>query len=413
MTRSSWAQRMPLRLGRPVRTRSSSMSASKLRIVIAGAGPGGLTAARALRGQGFQPILLDKRPADALFADVGGAYDIGREVLSILRALGVEDRARASGMRWKTLETYDGQGVSIRSMDMSGLEVVSLPRPALQQTLGEGLIDEVRAGTEVVGVAQGERVTVALSDGETLECDLLIGADGVHSAVRRAIFEDGPPRFCQAMAAWGTLPVTDPSVGAFPADSGHLLLGPRGSGVGGGMPDRYVWSVLWPAAAYEASGEPGARNAQVRGVVAESLPALLPIVEATDPARVAVVGIWDRDPTPRWSRGRVVLVGDAAHPTSPVLGQGAQSAITDSFTLARLLGRHEPEQAIRQYEGRRAPVVNDNLRSARRLNRLWFSPNPALQWANRLILRWAPQRWMQGGFESANRANEVGDLLGV
>lgn len=295
---------------------------------------------------------------------------------------------------------------------MEGLEVVSLRRSDLQRLLGEGLMERVRGDAEVVDVQeQAGLVQVTLRSGERLESELLVGADGVHSAVRRAVLNDGPPHFCGAMAAWGWLPADDPALRAFDTPGAYLMSGAPGAVMGGRVGARGIWSVMWPAEEYERCATPAERVERVRQIVRQGLPAFEPILDASDPASIALVGIWDREPTQHWSSGRIALIGDAAHAMSPTLGQGAQGAMVDGYTLGRLLSMHPPAEAFRQFEARRVASVNKNLLQARRLTPMMLPRSGFLQWMTRSFFRWVPLRLLREGLLSANKANELGELL--
>ncbi|MFM2060151.1 MAG: hypothetical protein RLY71_4536, partial [Pseudomonadota bacterium] len=222
----------------------------------------------------------------------------------------------------------------------------------LHQVLLQGLLaaapGSVVTGAQVTGCAQqGERIVALCADGRRFEADVLIGADGVHSALRRAVLDgedlgtdaaqDTAARFTGLMAWRGVVPMARlPAAQRAPlgvnwvGPGGHVITYP----VRRGELLNFVAIVErddWQGESWSDAGSPAELHADLAGWHAE----LHHIVDAIDtPFRWALLS---RPPLPRWVQGRLVLIGDAAHPTLPFLAQGANMALEDGLLIARCL----------------------------------------------------------------------------
>ena len=227
---------------------------------------------------------------------------------------------------------------------------VGISRRALQQVLAERTLScgaKVRLGVTAAALAEdNEQVRVDFSDGGSGEFDLVIGADGVHSQTRRQIFPEAPRPEFTGQAVWRyNLPR--------PADldSLHVYNGPIGAGL---VPMSRSQMYM-----YLTTPEPGNPHYPVEGL-AQAMRAKVPAALADLAAQI----VHDAEVVYRpletvlvegpWHRGRVVLLGDAVHATTPHLGQGAGMAIEDAIVLTQEIGRHDtPEAAFRAYRDRR------------------------------------------------------------
>jgi 2-polyprenyl-6-methoxyphenol hydroxylase-like FAD-dependent oxidoreductase len=229
-------------------------------------------------------------------------------------------------------------------------------------------------GHACLGFAQGARgVQARFADGE-LDCDVLIGADGLHSAVRATLFGASEPRYAGYTSFRG---VTYDRCG-LPENFGGELWG-RGRRFGGCAIDggRFYWFATLNAPA-DARHESAA--AQKQDLLAQFAPfaAFVPALIASTPKQAILrTDIRDRPPLSRWVQGRVALLGDAAHAMTPNLGQGACQAIEDALLLARELARHEGiEQGLSAYEQARVARANAVVVAARRLGAIGQWQNP-------------------------------------
>jgi 2-polyprenyl-6-methoxyphenol hydroxylase-like FAD-dependent oxidoreductase len=208
-------------------------------------------------------------------------------------------------------------------------------------------------------------VTATFADGTTERGDLLIAADGLHSGVRRQLWDDGPPRFT-GYTAWRAITATPPHL---EGRLGHTkYLGPGGTFGVWQLPEQ---RVFWfgshrarPGGRHAGPDEVKAHLLSLRGSWPEPIPELIAQTPATEILRHDT---FDRRPLRRWVRGRVALLGDAAHPMQPNLGQGACQAIEDALFLGHALaGAADPVAGLRAYErARRARAAMFVRRSAR------------------------------------------------
>ncbi|MET7459356.1 FAD-dependent monooxygenase, partial [Nonomuraea sp. NPDC005501] len=281
--------------------------------------------------------------------------------------------------------------------DRYGMPAVTILRAGLHALLWEAAAD---AGVELAGgraaaryLDHGSHVELVTDAGEVLRGDLLVGADGVNSAVRARLLGDGEPRYRGFTAVRGIGPAPAAHPDGFIAYGRGLVL--FAAALGGG--DLYwVASMTAP------------RGVWPRRPVAEALahviertsswhPDLRKVPASADPAGCVVHDVFDRPPPRTWSRGRVVLAGDAAHPMVYTLGQGAGMALEDAAVLAAALtatGTATPdgtdgagvERALRRYAAERGPRVRRIVRQSRLLGRVGHVRSPLLVAIRRAIL---------------------------
>jgi 2-polyprenyl-6-methoxyphenol hydroxylase-like FAD-dependent oxidoreductase len=192
-------------------------------------------------------------------------------------------------------------------------------------------------------------VTARFADGREVQADVLVGADGVHSAVRAGLFGPAPLRYRGYTAVRGIT-----SAGSVPLPRDGTETWGRGArfGLGPTNGERIIWYATWNAAAGgKDDGDTAARLRELFGAWHHPIPA---IIDATPETALIRNDIYDRRPARTWSRGRVALIGDAIHPMTPDLAQGACQAIVDATTLATCLAASRDSRAgLREYQHRR------------------------------------------------------------
>jgi 2-polyprenyl-6-methoxyphenol hydroxylase-like FAD-dependent oxidoreductase len=311
-----------------------------VQIAIIGGGIGGLTAALALRQSGFQAEVFEQAPE---LLDVGAAIAIWPNAMRVLERLQLAEKIREEGGVVEELRWLDQNGFLLNRVSIaeSQAPAVALQRSDLQSTLLHALPQSsLHLGHVLVAHKQhGDKMIATFANGQFVEADFLIGADGIHSRVRAQFIDDGDPVF-RGYTVWrGTSPITPHAI---PPAAGVEIYG-RGKrfGIGPVGLGRTGW---WASANTDDSDQLTHLFAGWYGPVME-------LIEATPVSLILTTGVFDREPTRNWGAGRMTLLGDAIHPTTPNLGQGGCLAMEDAMVLARCFEKHgASEAALRHYE---------------------------------------------------------------
>jgi salicylate hydroxylase len=344
-------------------------------ILIAGAGIGGLTAALALLTRGFRVTLLEQAQE---LAEIGAGVQISANGAQALFSLGLEAPLEAvwcepAGKEirlWSTGETWKLFDLGAVSRQRYGAPYFMIHRADLHRSLVDAVQaaapDAIRLNCRVSGFDQAASgVTAICEDGARIEGDALIGADGVHSRVRNALFGEMPAQFTGLMIWRGLVPMErlpqrmQRLVGTnWVGPGGHVVHYPvrRGTLMNvGGVIERDDWRV-------ESWTERGTIDEVLNDFAGwnEDVRHLFRNIET--PYKWALLG---RDPLERWTVGRVTLLGDAAHPTLPMMAQGANMALEDGVILARCLEScDDVPAALQAYEKARIERTSRLVRAA-------------------------------------------------
>jgi FAD-dependent urate hydroxylase len=324
-----------------------------LRILVVGAGIAGLAAARGLRVAGFRPDVVEALPAT--MSPSAGIYLPGNASRA-LRLLGLDVPLRPLGDLIFRQVFLDVRGRELFEMDVAGLwagvgESRALSRADLQQVLLTGVGGEVRYDTEVrdLQIIEGA-AKVEFSTGAISEYDLVIGADGRRSTIREKIGLGGPA------TPTGQIVYRAVVSGGPPLTDWTAVLGRRAQFVAMPMGGRKIYCYADETAPDAPDpADPRERLQEIFGSFGGPIPAILERVEKVSVARTDEVVL------PTWSRGPVVLVGDAAHATAPTLAQGAAMSFEDGYVLGQELRAADRDvpAALRVYELRRRPRCAD------------------------------------------------------
>jgi 2-polyprenyl-6-methoxyphenol hydroxylase-like FAD-dependent oxidoreductase len=352
-----------------------------VRVAVVGGGIGGLSAAAALRRAGNDVAVFERAPRiDA----VGAGITLFGNAQRALEQLGLADAvaARGAAARRSAILTQDGRELASVPADL--LEgAVAIHRADLQAVLAKAAGD-VRLDAEVTGV--GADGVVVLRGGGAEQADVVVGADGVNSVVRRAVV-DMRPRYAGYTAWRATSPVQ--------VEPGRLTES-WGTGERFGLVDigrdRTYWFATKNAPEGEADEAAGRKPELLRRFAGWHDP-IRAALEATDEQEILRNDVYYLDPLPRWSSGRIVLLGDAAHATTPGVGQGAAQAIEDAVVLARQLSPGaDPPAALAAYEAVRKSRATAVLKMSRRTDKAAQLGNPlACRLWNALVAR-LPER---------------------
>ena len=364
-----------------------------VRIAIIGGGIGGLTAALALQQSGFQAEVFEQAPE---LLEVGSAIAIWSNAMRVLQRLQLAEKIFECAGVVEELRWMDQNGFLLNRVSIADdkTPAVALHRSDLQRTLRQALPQSsIHLGhTLVAHQQQGDRMIATFTNGRSVESDFLIGADGVHSRVRAQFINDGEP-LNRGYTIWrGTSPVTP---GAIPPGIGMELYG-RGKrfGIGPVGLGRTGW---WAAANADDADK-------LLDLFAGWYAPVMELIEATPPRTILKTGATDREPNKRWGTGRMTLLGDAIHPTTPNLGQGGCQAMEDALVLARCFEKHgTTEEALRNYEHLRHFRTATLTRISRYYGRVGQLENIWARALRRMPLSLAPellaQRLMQIVFD--------------
>jgi 2-polyprenyl-6-methoxyphenol hydroxylase-like FAD-dependent oxidoreductase len=385
---AGWRER-PVQAGprRATRDNSSARAQGRLvsaRIIVIGGGIGGLTAAIGLRGAGFAVEVYERA---AQLRPVGAGLTIQPNAVLALRRLGhgLAERIERAGaaLRAGGLLRADGRAItelrpqfSARLAQEVGAGSVGIHRATLHAILLDALgSDALHLGRAFRGFTpRGAQVIAEFEDGSRREADALIGADGLHSSVRAQLLGDAEPRYA-GYTSWRG--VTADRCG-LPDDFGGEMWG-RGQRFGGCCIDggRFYWFAVAAAPAGQREADPEQAKRALLERYAGWGGRVPELLRSTPAAAILRTDISDRAPSARWGEGRVTLLGDAAHPMTPNLGQGACQAIEDALALAEALrAAASLEAGLRAYEARRIARANAAVLAARRLGAIAQWQNP-------------------------------------
>jgi 2-polyprenyl-6-methoxyphenol hydroxylase-like FAD-dependent oxidoreductase len=326
--------------------------------VIVGAGIGGLAAAVALRRSGWDVRVVEQA---ATPRELGFALALAPNALEALRELGLKDEVVSRGVEVKAFEVRRPDGRVAKRVDLHGdrVQSVVLLRPALHGTLLDAVgPDALVLGHRVTGfTGVGSRFSIQQLEFENRDptplADVVVGADGVASAVRRALHpQEPPPRPSGYHALRGVSYDVGGELGT--ADAVVYL----GDGVEVGFARASATAVYWYVSHVDEYA--GASTGETLECCTRGLhDRAVAIMRAARPDDVRADRLFYRDPIADWGRGRVTLVGDAAHPVLPHTAQGAALALEDAVALGLALRgtrtEGEIDAGLRRYERTRAP----------------------------------------------------------
>ena len=372
--------------------------------LIVGAGIGGLSAAISLRKAGWNVRVFERA---ASVRELGFALLVAPNAMAALRELGVADVVLARGVAPTRGEARRIDGTILKRADypppevMGGPTIVAL-RPvvhgALLEAVGE---DTVTLGCEATGFsAAGDRATLRTADGDIAEGDLLVGADGAKSVIRRVLHPSEPPPRSSGLLA--VRAAVHGAVHRLDGLSGLYYLGP---GVESFVVRASDSGIYWALSLAEELVPAGMRDdpaAILEHMSPQFDETFRAVTSGTTDMRVDE--LFDRDPLPSWGKGVVTLLGDAAHPVLPHTGQGAAQAMVDGVALGQALAKNENvEDALRSYERERLQKTAVLVAQGRRTARIMGTTNPVICWLREIAVRLAPVKTLVKILAAINR----------
>jgi 2-polyprenyl-6-methoxyphenol hydroxylase-like FAD-dependent oxidoreductase len=352
------------------------------RVLIVGGGIAGLALGRALREQGFAPEIVER--ASSWSAPGTGLY-LPANGVRALKALGLVDKLLARAVRMSHQRLLNHVGRQLAEIDLAKVwnavgPCVGIARGELHRILLEGSAGvPMRLGTTVTTLVQKDNaVGVGFADASKGEYDLVVGADGIHSSIRRLLFDGTGPRYV-GQVSWRF--VVD-RVGGI--DTWTAMFGQRRAFLTMPVAQNrlYCYADLTTTASEDPTDRDLARFLTLFADFAEPVPRILSQLGSFEGIHFSPI---EEIVIDNWVRGRVVLIGDAAHATSPNMAEGASMALEDALVLSQMLATHRSTaDALSAFSERRRPRTQWVQQRTHRRDRIRTLPRPIRDLALRL-----------------------------
>jgi 2-polyprenyl-6-methoxyphenol hydroxylase-like FAD-dependent oxidoreductase len=378
------------------------MSRRKPKALIIGSGIAGPVAGILLKRAGIEAAIYEAWPYST---GIGGGLQIAPNGMHVLAEIGLADELASRGAVSESFAFYSQSGARLGAINRDMRARFGQPAVNMKRAmLNEALVD--KAWSSCVEVYFEKRlariedrpdrpIVATFTDGSTAEGDLLIGADGVHSAVRQHVIPEGPKPFDTGLLGFGGFVARSVLEDAGIGPNIEATFGQRSGFFGFGFcgPDPEQGAMWWStqpangadAAIYRAMSEQELKR-HLRDFHSGWRDPIPRIIDAAE--SIVVTDTLDVATLPTWSRGRTILIGDAAHATSPHAGQGASLALEDAIRLSRLM-RDEQELAVTfaRFEAERRPRAERIVARARRNGNQKQELSRAGAWMRDQVLR--------------------------
>ncbi|HMQ63996.1 MAG TPA: FAD-dependent monooxygenase [Flavilitoribacter sp.] len=358
-------------------------------IAITGAGIAGLATAIGLRKLGYQPVIFEAAPA---IKPLGAGLTLAANALKSLEKIGIREQTVAAGQMIDELKILDGKGKLVSHVHKPGnpdLDILAIHRADLHQVLLDQLDPgSLCLGQQVTGVKNtGRKAILEFANGSEFAADRVLAADGIHSPIRRSLLPDVQPRYA-GYTCWRAIS----EAGDLEVKAATETWSPEGRF---GIVPLTGNRIYWFAVVNAPEQDPDRRNWTVHSVLGhfsrfhDPIPA---VIRRTPTDQLIHSDICDLSPLSGYRFDRVLLMGDAAHATTPNMGQGACQALQDAAVLKDILEKDPDwDAAFVQFEKRRLAKASQVVNTSRMMGRIAQMENPLLTGVRNRIFRLMPE----------------------
>ena len=379
-------------------------------VLIQGAGIGGLTLAIAMVQKDYAVRIVERASG---LSEIGAGIWMAANPMQIFDRLGFAEKITAAGWMVHRITLEDYNGDILQASDLSaiaklfGFETVALHRAVLQRVLSQQLPSGiVTFGTEVKNFTQSaDAVSVLLTDGSRMNAKIVVGADGIHSRIRQLASLGGTTRYSGSSSYRAIARGVHLLFPALNHDAYEIWSKGCRLGFSKINADDYYWYMTFDSAPNKSLSPP-ATQAHAESLFRKFFTRWAPLLENTRPGDILKTDISDLKRLHAWSSDRIGLIGDAAHATTPNLGQGGAMAIEDAYSLTNAVEKVGlTGKAFKLYEKQRREKVDWTVSTSWNIGRLCHIKNPVMRALRNAVLRKALS---SGGEKQIRKLYSVG-----
>ncbi len=359
-----------------------------MRVAIVGAGIGGLTAALFLKKNNIDVQLYEQ--ADVI-KPVGAGITLAHNAMQVYKMLGLDKAILSAGSQLDAINITTPDLKCLSKTDTAifdkryGVHAVAIQRGRLQTILMDALpMGVVQLGKKCQQVLEAEKLSLLFADGSQAECATVIAADGINSKIRSLVFPQSEIRHAQQLCWRGI------AVMSLPEQWQYILNEAWGRGSRFGFVPISPTEVYWYALCNKSADIVVQGKTELIKLFAAYHPIVNEIILHTPPEQIIKADIQDLKPLKSWYKGRVCLIGDAAHATTPNMGQGACQAIEDAYVLADCLQRYSFNSAFAIYQRLRIKKAQEVVNTSWVLGKVAQLQNPVLAAMRDVSMRLMP-----------------------
>ena len=358
-----------------------------MKIAIIGGGIGGLTTALALKQAGQEVTVYESATE---IKPVGAGIVMANNAMQVFDKLGVRKKIENAGHKISNIKITDAQLNTIAASELTkfenkyGVYNVAVHRAELQNILANAIgFQNIQLSKRLLKIQQESNFKLTFDDNTSINADIVIGADGIKSTVRNQLFGTGNIRDTK-QKCWRGVTEFD-----WTSKYSHEAFEAWGKGKRFGFVKISDKKVYWYAAINEMLKK---NNADIRGLFKEFHPEVVKIISETPKDKIIFSDIIDLKPINQWQKGKVCLIGDAAHATTPNMGQGACQAVEDAYVLGKLFGQGKSvEEVFTQYEKLRMEKAHFIVNTSWTIGNVAHLHNSVTVWLRNVLVKTIPK----------------------